>query len=139
MNQILKCFNCANRFPFNPEKHRHDQFVYCPSCHTAIKNPSKHQWKMPSFNLNWIRRKLDEIQKKREAKKFLDKYFKVSRFNSKTQKTEEFYTFPLNKWMQGQRPRLSQEEVLKALGGRPTMAEIESETRWLEKLNVKIR
>lgn len=105
----------------------------------SIKNPSKVHFKMPSFNLGWVKEKLQRIKAKREAKKFLDRYFKVSTINSKTGKPEEYYTFSLNKWMEGQRPTVSQEQVKKAVGYGATQERLISEAEHLEKLGVKIK
>lgn len=138
MTKIVKC-GCGRRFPFNPEKHRHHKFIYCPRCKAPIKNPSKPHFEMPSFNLSWIKTKLQRIKAKREAKKFLDRYFKVSTINPKTGKPEEYYAFPLNKWMSGSRPTISQEQVKKAVGYGATEKRLIAEAEYLEKLGVKIK
>jgi len=136
--EIIEC-KCGRRFPFNPEKHTHHKFIYCPSCKAEIRNPSKPYFTMPSFNLNWIREKLQKRKARREAKKFLDKYFLVSTINPKTGKPEEYYSFPLNKWLAGQRPTLTQEQVKKAVGYGATQKQLIFEVEYLEKLGVKVK
>ena len=128
--QLIRC-TCGKRFPFNPDKYRYDKFIYCPFCQTPIRNPQKG-WKLPKPSLGWIRKKLVERKAKREATKFLDRYF------PKHPVTDE-RAFSLNAWMRGKRPALSGEQVKKALGYKPSEMEIEGELRWLESLGVRVR
>jgi len=41
--------------------------------------------------------------------------------------------------MSGQRPALTEEQIIKALGGNPTQAMIETELTWLDKLGVRVK
>ena len=36
MNEVIKCLACGNRFPNNPERHKHRQ-KFCPYCRTPYK------------------------------------------------------------------------------------------------------
>ena len=135
--QIIHC-DCGKNFPFNPNKHRYDKKIYCPFCRSPISNPSKIHIKLPNLNPLWIKRKLQQIQQKREAKKFLDKYFKTTKLNERGQ-YEDCYFFPLSKWLQGSRPTLSEARIREVLGVNPTETELLVELQYLEKLGVTVK
>jgi hypothetical protein len=81
-------------------------------------------------NLQWIQKKVAEYQARREAIKFLDRYFPLN--------PDGVRAFSLKQWQQGRRPKLPSEVVKRILGKHPSQAEIQSEIEWLEKLGVKV-
>lgn len=125
---IVRC-GCGKRFPFNPKKHTNDSVIYCPWCHREHVNPEK-AWMFWRPNLKWIQQKVEAYQKKREALKFLDRYFPKNMDNIRA--------FTMSQWLAGRRPKLSGESIRHVLGKNPSQAEIDSEVAWIEKLGVKV-
>ena len=130
---LINCDGCHKNFPFNPEKHKHDKWIYCPWCKNQIRNPTKNL-RIPKPNLNWIRQKLAKRKAKKEANKFLDRYFPKD--------PEGNRAFSVNSWLKGKRPRLSTEDVevvlRRVLKRKPTTAEIAQEIEALSKLRVRV-
>jgi len=125
-------------FPFNPRKHSHDKYIYCPSCRTRINNPTKLHFKLPKFNLNWIKEKLRNYQQKKQAKTVLDRYFKVQTTN-KRDELEDYYLFSLNSWMKGNRPRVTSQQINEFFGKNATGEVFIAEVLRLEKLGVNVK
>jgi len=59
----IKCKNCQSVIIDNPKKHRYrDKF--CPHC----LQPYKIHWSNWKPNLQWVKQKLENILRKKEAK-----------------------------------------------------------------------
>jgi NAD-dependent SIR2 family protein deacetylase len=68
--QKVKCPNCSNTFPDNPEKHQHRNKL-CPYCLFPYKKTGL-QWKMPTISFKGIKKTLQKIYRffpKDESKK----------------------------------------------------------------------
>lgn len=57
MTELINC-PCGNRFPNNPEKHRHRPKL-CPKCKQPYTKPSI--WKKPDINFKRIKKGLQSI------------------------------------------------------------------------------
>ena len=55
---IVKCPNCGAKVHDNPEKHQHRDKI-CNNCKQPYKRVGLH---LPSFNISWIREKLERKQ-----------------------------------------------------------------------------
>lgn len=134
---LIKCSQCSKGFPLNPDKHTKDTVIYCPWCRSPEPNPAyKRIWKP---NLSWIRIKLERYQQKSEAIKILDRYFRIQPVTDRQNRIIRWeYSFTLSKWMEGKRPTISEQQILMALGPKPTAEAIRQEMEILAKHGVKI-
>ena len=133
---LIKCVSCCRRFPLNPRKHRRDKHIYCPFCHAENVNPrfeggilQRARW--------WLRQKLERCRKKKEAEEVLQRYFATPVIDSSGRVVKWNYTFPLRKWLAGQRPTISVEEIVEVVGDDPIA--IEEEIAKLERLGVNVK
>jgi len=124
------------RFPFNPKKHQFDDHIYCPYCRTAIPNEYKASINILKIAKQWVAKKLEERRQREEALKVLRKYFGREVTDAMGRVRWE-YDFPLRRWMRGERPSLSIEDVKMVVGDDPEA--IADEVEWLEKLGVKVK
>ena len=130
--KLIKC-KCGKRFPVNPLKHPRDDYLYCPFCHRPIRNPYKQR--SLSFNLKWLKRKVNEWRYYREVDKFLREYgFKTEILDPATGKVKTITRFSLNDWKQGKRPRITVEDVKAHLPKGTSKIEIEREIERINKL-----
>jgi len=133
MVELVKC-ECGKRFPVNPLKHPRDDYLYCPFCHTPIRNPYKQRI-LPSFNLKWLKDKINRWRYYREVEKFLREYeFKTEVFDPSTGKTKTVTRFSLSDWKKGKRPRITVEDVKEHLPKGASQIEIEREIERINKL-----
>jgi len=133
MSELIKC-KCGRRFPVNPLKHHRDDYLYCPFCRRPIENPYK-QRVLPSFNLKWLKEKIDEWRYYREVDKFLREYgFKTEILDPTTGKVKTITRFSLNDWKQGKRPKITVEDVVAHLPRGASKIEIEREIERINKL-----
>jgi len=136
MSEMMKCPKCGRRFPFNPKKHQFDDHIYCPHCRAAIPNEYKASINILKIAKQWVAKKLEERRQKEEALKVLRKYFGREVTDALGRVRWE-YDFPLRRWMRGERPSLSIEDVKMVVGDDPEA--IANEVEWLEKLGVKVK
>ena len=131
--ELMKC-ECGRRFPVNPLKHPRDDYIYCPSCHRAIKNPYKQRI-LPSFNLKWLKEKIDRWRYYREVDKFLKEYgFKKVILDPNTGRQKVVAIFSLRDWKQGKRPQITREDVIAHLPKGASEIEIEREMQRVNKI-----
>ena len=133
---LIKCFQCRKRFPFNPEKHKHDSYIYCPHCGSPIENEYKQRL-LPQFSLKWIRKRLAERKQKNEARKILQRYFGTPIMDATGRIVDWNLSFSMSKWMKGQRPTLTVRDVIEAVGDNPQT--VADEIERLEKLGIKVK
>lgn len=133
---LIKCISCHRHFPLNPHKHRRDRQIYCPFCRTENVNP-RYEGGILQRARWWLKQKLERRRKRKEAEEVLQKYFAVPVMDASGRIIRWNYTFPLRKWLAGQRPIVSLEEIVEAVGGDPVA--VEEEIAKLERLGVKVK
>ncbi|MHA1262899.1 MAG: hypothetical protein ACTSSA_12545 [Candidatus Freyarchaeota archaeon] len=100
-----------------------------------MENPEyRRGWK---FSLSWIKRKLEDRQRRKEAEKFLKQYFGRRPVLDRRGRVVRWeYDFPLSQWMKGKRPAVNEYQIRHVAGDNPL--DIQNEMKRLRKLGVKV-